>query len=115
MGCDGGEEGHGGASAAAETRGMAAVLAVPATGAGEEGNSGESLRAAQVTKRLGEKPRSKRATRGIRGKFASTLSHAGIAHPPGWVSAGRRRVGTAGDGGCWCGGGSGASPEVQGR
>ena len=71
------EEGCGGASAAAGARGEAAVFAAPATGAGEEGNSGECLRAAQVMKSLGEKPRSKRATRGIQGRLSSALAHAG--------------------------------------
>ena len=62
------------ASAAAETRGTAAA---GVAGAGEDDDFGEGLRAAQVMKSLGEKSRSKRATRGIQGRVSSALAHAG--------------------------------------
>ena len=102
------------ASAAAEAHGSAAVVGVPATGAGEEREFGELVRAAQATKRLGEKPRSKRRKRRIRRRLLSPAAHAGEGHPPRWLSAGRREVGMAWSGGCCCWGGSGMLPEVQG-
>ena len=102
------------ASAAAEARGSAAAVGAPATGAGEEGYFGELVWAAQATKSLGEKPRSKRRKRRIRRRLLSPLTHAGDGHPPKWLSADRREVETAICGSCWCWGGSGMLPEVQG-
>ena len=95
--------------------GRRATAAAGVAGTGEDDDFGEVVRAAQAMKTLRERPRSKREKRRIRWRLASPLTRAGRGHPSRRISAGRREVETAEDGGCWCGGGSGASPEVQGR
>ena len=102
------------ASAVAKAHGSAVAVEAPATGAEEERDFGELVRAAQATKRLGEKPRSKRRKKRIRRRLLSPAAHAGEGHPPRWLSAGRKRVETTRSSGCCCWGGSGTLPEVQG-
>ena len=70
------------------TRGRAAGVA----GAGEEGPSGGLVRAAQWSKRSGEKLRRERGRRGSRRRGSLPVSRAGTSHPTRWFSANSAEV-----------------------
>ena len=90
MECGGGRRGA--AEAGAVPGGVwgrrsAAWASTGVAGAKEEDHSGDLVRAAQLTKSLGRRSRSKRGERGSQGSGFSPFLRFGTGHPPSWISA----------------------------